>query len=113
MFLGRKNIVVGELYLAVKIVAAAFGIELESIKLPKVRFGFFMLLLMVETMQTMVCHCTKAARQLVVFSAVMELHVPAHRDKQHRKGHQKGADLQQPIFHGCKSKEILYFRSKI
>ena len=113
VFVNRKNIAVGELDFAVEVFAAAFGIELESIKLPKVRFGFFVLLLMVEAMHTMVCHCTKAACQLVVFGAVMELHVPTHRDEQHRKGHKKGADLQQPIFHGCKSKEILYFRSKI
>ena len=113
MFVNRKNIAVGELDLAVEIVAAAFGIELESIKLPKVRFGFFVLLLMVKAMHTMVCHCTKAARQLVVFGAVMELHVPTYRDEQHRKGHKKGTDLQQPLFHGCKSKDFLYFRSKI
>ena len=109
----RKNIVVGELDLAVEVFAAAFGIELESIKLPKVRFGFFVLLLMVKAMHTMVCHCTKAARQLMVFGAVMELHVPTDRYEQHHKGHQKGTDLQQPLFHGRKSKDFLYFRSKI
>ena len=93
VFVNRKNIAVGELDFAVEVFAAAFGIELESIKLPKVRFGFFVLLLMVKAMHTMVCHCTKAACQLVVFGAVMELHVPTYRDEQHRKGHKKGADL--------------------
>ena len=113
VFVWRKNKVVGELDFAVEVLAAAFGIELESIQLPKVCIGFFVLMFMVETMQTMVDHCTKAARQLVVFGTVMELHVPSNRHEQHRKSHQKGTDLQQPLFHGCKSKDFLYFRSKI
>jgi hypothetical protein len=102
VFVWRKNKIVGELDFAVEVVAAAFGIELESIQLPKVCFGFFVLMFMIEAMQTMVYHYTKAARQLVVFSAIMELHVPSDRDEQHCKGHQKGTDLQQPLFHGAK-----------
>ena len=113
VFVWRKNKVVGELDFAVEVVATAFGIELASIQLPKVCIGFFVLMFMVETMQTIVGHCTKAARQLMVFGAVMELHVPTDRYEQHHKGHQKGTDLQQPLFHGCKSKDFLYFRSKI
>ena len=105
LFLRRKNEVISKLDLAVEVVATAFGIELESIQLPKVCFGLFVLMFMVEAMQTMVYHRTKAARQLVIFGAVMELHVPTDRDKQHRKGHQKGTDLQQPLFHGCKNRE--------
>ena len=105
LFLRRKNEVISKLDLAVEVVATAFGIELESIQLPKVCFGLFVLMFMVEAMQTMVYHCTKAARQLVVFGAIMELHIPSDRHEQHRKGHQKGTDLQQPLFHGCKSRE--------
>ena len=87
LFLRRKNEVISKLDLAVEVVAAAFGIELESIQLPKVCFGLFVLMFMVEAMQTMVYHCTKAARQLVVFGAIMELHIPSDRDKQHHECH--------------------------
>ena len=102
LFFKRKNKVVGELDFAVEIVAAAFGAELERIVLPKMCFSFFVLKFMVEAMQTMVYHCTEAARQLMVFGAVMELHIPSNRDKQHGKGHQEGTDLQQSLFHGAK-----------
>ena len=113
VFVNRKNIVVGELDLAIEIVAAAFGIELDPIKLPKVHFGFFMLLLMVKAMHTMVCHCTKAARQQVVFGTVMELHVPTHRDEQHHECHQKGADVQQPFFHGAKIGNFVFSQQNL
>ena len=103
MFFKRKNKVIGELDFAVEVVAAAFGIELECIVLPKEGISFLMLV--VKTMQTTVRRWAKAACQLVVFGAVMELHVPPNRHEQHRKGHQKGTDLQQPLFHGCKNKE--------
>ena len=87
LFLRRKNEVISKLDLAVEIVAAAFGAELECIVLPKMCFGFFVLKFMVKAMQTMVYHCTEAARQLMVFGAVMELHVPSDRDKQHHECH--------------------------
>lgn len=87
LFFKRKNKVVGELDFAVEIVAAAFGAELEWIVLPKMSFGFCVLKFMVEAMQTIVCHCTEAARQLMVFSAVMELHIPSDRDKQYHECH--------------------------
>ncbi len=112
MFIRRKNKIVGELDLAVEIVAAAFGAELECIVLPKMCFGFFVLKFMVKAMQTMVYHCTEAARQLMVFGAVMELHVPPDRDKQHDKSHQKGADLQQPLFHAAKVQIFCNFAAK-
>ena len=50
LFLRRKNEVISKLDLAVEVVAATFSIELESIQLPKVCFGFFVLMFMVETM---------------------------------------------------------------
>jgi hypothetical protein len=55
----------------------------------------------------------ETAHHVMVFGAVMEIHVPTDRYEQHHKGHQKGTDLQQPLFHGRKSKDFLYFRSKI
>ena len=101
MFFKRKNEVVDKLDLAAKIFTTAFTIELECIVLPKVSISF----LVIEAMQTIVRHWAKAACQLVVFGAIMELHIPSDRHEQHRKGHQKGTDLQQPLFHGCKSRE--------
>ena len=112
MFFKRKNKVVGELDFAVEIVAAAFGAELECIVLPKMCFGFRMLKFMVEAMHTMVCHCTKTARQLMVFGAVMEFHIPAYRDEQHHECHQKRADVQQSFFHGCKNRKFCIFAAK-
>ena len=108
----RKNIVVGELYLTVEVFTAAFGIELYDI----IRQGplFFLVFMMVPyAMHAISSSIAETAHHVMVFGAVMELHVPTDRYEQHHKGHQKGTDLQQPLFHGRKSKDFLYFRSKI
>lgn len=100
LFVKRKNEVIGELDLAVEVIAAAFGIELHDIVRQS---GFhFMLVMMIPAMHAVVGCIAQAARHVVVFGAIMELHVPTDRDKQHGKGHQKGTDSQQPFFHGAK-----------
>ncbi len=100
LFLRRKNEVIGELYLAVEVIAAAFGIELHDIVRQS---GFhFMLMMVTPAMHAVVGCIDKATCRMVVFSAVMELHIPTDRDKQHGKGHQEGTDLQQSLFHGAK-----------
>ena len=102
MFVGRKNEVVGKLDLAVEVLTTAFGLELDDIeRLDGLRF--LVIMMVSQTMYAFSGGVAKTARDMVVFGAVMELYVPAYRDEQHHKGHQKGADLQQPLFHGRKS----------
>ena len=113
VFLGRKNIVVGELDLAVEILAAAFGVELHDVVLHD---GFRFMLMLVMVPHAMLAgsgSITEATRQVMVFGAVVELHVPADRDEQHREGHQKGADLQQPFFHAAKIENFCIFAASV
>jgi len=57
VFFGRKNIVVGELYLAFKLLAAAFGVKLEAV----LRHSLgFMLVFVTETMEASLRSITKA-----------------------------------------------------
>lgn len=104
LFVRRKNEVIGELDFAVEVIAATFGVELHDI----VRQSSFHFVLMMVTpaMHAVVGCIAQAARHVVVFGAVMELHVPTDRDKQHDEGHQKGPDLQQPFFHATK---VMFF----
>ena len=103
MFVGRKNVVVGELDLAVEVVAAALGAEMDDI-VRQVRFLVLMpvLVMMPRAMHTRRCCINEATRKVVVFIAIMKLYVPPDRNEQHRKGHQKGADLKQAFFHAAK-----------
>ena len=100
VFVRRKNEVVGELDLAVEVFAAAFGIKLHDIVRQS---GFhFMLMMVIPAMHAVVGCIAQTACHVVVFGAIMELHIPTDRDKQHGKGHQEGTDLQQSLFHGAK-----------
>ena len=104
VFVWRKNIVVGELYLTVEVLAAAFGVELNDF-LRQSWLCFLVVMMVSQTMYTFSGGIAKTAHDMMVFGAIMELHIPSDRHEQHRKGHQKGTDLQQPLFHGCKSRE--------
>ena len=75
VFVGRKNEVVGELDLAVEVLAAAFGVELEAVLWHSVGF---MLMLVAMTMHARFCRINKTARQVMVFSAIVVLHVPTN-----------------------------------
>lgn len=91
LFVRRKNKVVGELDFAVEVIAAAFGVELHDIVRQS---GFrFMLMMVTPAMHAVVGGIAQAARHVVVFGAIVELHVPTDRDIQHDEGHQKGTDL--------------------
>ncbi len=100
LFVRRKNEVVGELDLAIEVIAAAFGIELHDI-VRQSRFHF-MLVIVIPAMHAVVGCIAQATRHVVLFGAIVELHIPTDRDKQHGKGHQEGTDLQQSFFHGAK-----------
>lgn len=103
LFIGRKNVVVGKLDFAVKVLAAALGAKVGDI-MRQVRFLVFMLVLvmMPHAMYTRRGGIDETTRKVMVFSAIMELHVPPDRNEQHCEGHQKGADLQQTFFHAAK-----------
>ena len=105
MLLRRKNEVVGELNDAFEILAAAFGIELNHILMHEMSL---VLMLMPQTMQARLRRLTEATRQMMVFGAIMELHVPTHRDEKHHKGHHHGTDLQDSFFHAAKIGKISY-----
>ena len=76
LFLWRKNEVIGELDFAIKVIAAAFGIELHDIVRQR---GFrFMLMVVTQAMHAVVGCIAQAARHVVVFGAVMEFHIPTN-----------------------------------
>ena len=106
LFVGRKNVVVGELDFAVEVFAAAFGIELDDL-VRQSCFCFLVIMVVSQTMHAFSGGIAKTAHDMMVFSAVMELHVPADRDEQHHKGYQEGTNLQQPFFHAAKIGKIL------
>ena len=94
VFFRRKNEVVSELDLAVEVFAAAFGVEMDDLmKRGRCRF-VLMMVMMTQAMHAFRGSIDKTAGYMVVLGAVMELHVPSHRDEQHHKGRQKGTDLQ-------------------
>ena len=75
MFFGRKNVVVGELDQAFEVLAATFGIELQAMVLYKMSL---MLVFVGQAMHTRLRSVDETAAQMVVFGAIMELHVPTH-----------------------------------
>ena len=104
VFVRRKNVVVGELYLAFEVLAAAFGVELNAMLWHSVGFMF---VLVAMAMRARFCRVNEAARQMMVFGAIVELHVPPYRDKEHHKGRQKGTDLQDSFFHAAKLQKVV------
>ena len=103
VFFGRKNVVVGELDQAFEVLAAAFGIELKSVLMHKMSL---MLMFVGKAMHTRFCRIDKTAAQMVVFGAIVELHVPTHRDEEHHKGHHQRTNLQDSFFHAAKVQKI-------
>ena len=98
VFFGRKSETIGELYLAAEIVAATFRLEMYCNGMV---FMHFMRLDRRSQADT--------ARELTARPAIMESHVPAYRDEQHHKGHQKRTNLQKSFFHGAKIMKICIF----
>ncbi len=89
MFVGRKNVVVGELDLALEVLAAALGIKLGFMLLREMGFVF---VLMVVAMQARFRRLAKAARKVMLRRAIVELHVPSHGNEQYHEGQQKRTD---------------------
>ena len=103
VFFGRKNVVVGELDQALEVLATTFGIELQAMVLYKMSL---MLMFVGKAMHTRFCRIDKTAAQMVVFGAIVELHVPTHRDEKHHESHHRGTDLQDSFFHAAKVQKI-------
>ena len=110
VFVRRKNVVVGELDLAIEVLAAAFGVELEAVLWHSVGL---MLVLVAMAMHARLCSVNEAARHMMVFSAIVELHVPTHRDEKHHKGHHQGSDTQDSFFHAAKIRNFCIFAAKL
>ena len=77
----RKNIVVGELDFAVEVLAAAFGTELDDIMSHLMAFRRLVVMLVAEAMQATFSRFAETACKSVVFSAIMELYIPPHRNQ--------------------------------
>lgn len=77
VFLGRENIVVGELDKALEVLAAALGVELKPMLMHEMCL-VFMLMLMLQTMLTSFSSIDETACQMMVFGAIVEFHVPTH-----------------------------------
>ena len=75
LFFWKKNVVVSKLNLAFEVLATAFGVELEAVLWHSVGF---MLMLVAMTMHARICRINKTARQVMVFSAIVVLHVPTN-----------------------------------
>ena len=75
MFFGRKNVVVGELDQALEVLAAASGVELQTMVLYKMSL---MVVFVGKAMHTRFCRINETAGQMVVFGAIVELYVPTH-----------------------------------
>ena len=78
VFVGRKNVVVGELDLAVEVLAAALGAELDNI-VRQVFFRFLVPMMMPYTMHAFRGCINETARKVMVFSTIVELHIPPKR----------------------------------
>ena len=105
VFVGRKNEIVGELDDALEVLAAAFGVELKTVLMHKMGLVF---VLVTEAMWTRLRSIDETAGQMVVFGAIVELHIPSHRDEEHHKGHAQRTDFEQPFFHAAKIRKKSY-----
>ena len=76
VFLGRKNEVVSKLDFALEVLATAFGVELKPVLMYEM--GFVLMLMLQAMRASLRWHNTKTARQVMVFGAIVELHVPTH-----------------------------------
>lgn len=52
----------------------------------------------------------KAARDMMVLQAIVEVDVQVERDKQHIQRHPQGTDLQQSLFHGAKIRFLSFVK---
>lgn len=102
MFFRWKCVIVSELYLAVEIVAAAFFIEMNDIEVLLKLSGVHVAVRMVLAVFAKARSITETAQKMMVFGAIVEIHVPSYRNEEHQKRHQWGYYLQNAFFHAAK-----------
>ena len=101
MFFRWKCVIVSELYLAVKIVAAAFFIEMNDIEVLLKLSGVHVAVRMVLAVFAKARSIAETAQKMMVFGAIVEIHVPTYRNEEHQKCHQWGYYLQNAFFHAA------------
>ena len=104
---------------SVKIIATAFFIEMHDIKMLLKLSDIHVTVRMVLAVLAKARGIAEAAQQMMVFGAIVKIHVPTHRNEKHQKRHQKGSYLQNAFFHaakiikqfdlGCFKRDSFYF----
>ncbi len=87
----RESESVSKLNSFVEILTAAFLVKMEHIQMIFVCFP--KTVAMVVTLRMDRCPRPNVARKRFACRAIVEAYIPAYRDEQHQKGHQKGTDL--------------------
>ena len=88
--------------LTVEIIATAFFIEMHDIKMFLKLNDIHVMVRMVLAVLAKARGIAETAQQMMVFGAIVEIHVPTHRNEKHQKRHQKGSYLQNAFFHAAK-----------
>ncbi len=88
MFFRRKCVIVSELYFAVEIIAAAFFIEMNDIEVFLKLSGVHVAVRMVLAVFAKARSIAETAQKMMVFGAIVEIHVPTYRNEEHQKRHQ-------------------------
>ena len=115
MFFDGEGIIVGELYFAVEVLAAAFGAEVEHMLMFFKLFGVHMAMMMVVlAMFAELRSVAKAAHQTMVLATIVEVDVPAHGNEEHQQCHSRRYYLKEKPFHAAKVHILseLYINSK-
>ena len=102
MFFRWKCVIVSELYLAVEIIAAAFFIEMNDIEVFLKLSGVHVVVRMVLAVFAKARSVAETAQKMMVFGAIVEIHVPTYRNEEHQKRHQQWSYLQNAFFHVAK-----------
>ena len=84
LFFGWKSVIISELNFTVKIVAAAFFIEMNDIKMFLKLSGIHVMVRMVLAVFAKTRSIAETTQQMMVFGAIVEIHVPTHRNEKHQ-----------------------------
>ena len=101
LFFGWKSVIISELNFTIKIVAAAFFTEMHDIKMFLKLSGIHVMVRMVLAVFAKARSVAETAQKMMVFGAIVEIHVPSYRNEEHQKRHQWGYYLQNAFFHAA------------
>ena len=102
LFFRRKSVIVSELNLAVEIFAAAFCIKMNDLEMFLKFSNIHVMVRMVLAVFAKARRIAKTAQNMMVFGAIVEIYIPAYRNKGHQKCNQQGSYLQNAVFHAAK-----------